>query len=325
MSLQELLDRPIAFQRAFVSLGIGITGALMLSQAVYWSNRTDDVDGWFYKTMEEWESETGMTRSEQESARKKLVKCGVLQEMKKGVPCRLYYRVQLEVIAATLDAGSPQTSKRKPRKPVCRIPANKAAGNQQAGLRDSCEQASGNPANITENTTEITAETSSEITAEILQDASAAPPQPANLVMVAGRGPRCPIPADMPGPKDQSCKTFKAWANYAMAYRKRYQAWPVWNAKVGGQLGQLIDRLGIDVAHHVAAYFVGINDSGLIRGCHGIGDLLVKAEAYHTQWATNRQMNNRTARQIEDTQANISAAEQAIEALRAKRASGDAE
>lgn len=325
MKLIDVLDRPIAFQRAFVSLGAGITGALMLSQAVYWSKRTDVEGGWFYKTMEEWEAETGLTRSEQEGARKKLVKAGVLEEQRKGVPCRLFFRVCLDVLAANLGAEKPKTSKRKSRNPVCGKPANKDAQNQQSGMQDSCKQASGNPANITENTTEITAETSSETTAEILQDAPAAPQQPANLARVADSGPRCPIPSDMPGPKDQSCKTFKAWANYAMAYRKRYQAWPVWNAKVGGQLGQLIDRLGIDVAHHVAAYFVSINDSGLIRGCHGIGDLLAKAEAYHTQWATNRQMNSRTARQIEDTQANVSAAEQAIEALRAKRAFSDAE
>ncbi|WP_095067891.1 phage replication protein [Pseudomonas sp. Irchel 3A18] len=158
-------------------------------------------------------------------------------------------------------------------------------------------------------------------TSQSLQDASAAPQQPANLVLVADSGPRCPIPADMPGPKDQSCKTFKAWANYAMAYRKRYQAWPVWNAKVGGQLGQLIDRLGIDVAHHVAAYFVSINDSGLIRGCHGIGDLLAKAEAYHTQWATNRQMTATTAQQMERKQANLSAGMEAADRIR-QRAGG---
>ncbi|MBX8534559.1 helix-turn-helix domain-containing protein [Pseudomonas cichorii] len=143
------------------------------------------------------------------------------------------------------------------------------------------------------------------------------------VVPFAAQQPRCEIPADMPGPKDRSCKTFKAWANYAMAYRKRYQAWPVWNAKVGGQLGQLIDRLGIDVAHHVAAYFVGINDSGLIRGCHGIGDLLVKAEAYHTQWATNRQMTATTAQQIERKQANLSAGQEAADRIR-QRAGGQA-
>lgn len=131
------------------------------------------------------------------------------------------------------------------------------------------------------------------------------------VVLFTAQQPRCEIPADMPGPKDQTCKTFKAWANYAMAYRKRYNAWPVWNAKVAGQVGQLIDRLGTDVAHHVAAYFLTIDDSRLINGCHGIGDLLAKAEAYHTQWATNRRMNSTTAQQIERKQANLTAGQDA--------------
>lgn len=136
------------------------------------------------------------------------------------------------------------------------------------------------------------------------------------VVPFTAQQPRCEIPADMPGPKDQSCKTFKAWANYAMAYRKRYHAWPVWNAKAGGQVGQLISRLGIDVAHHVAAYFLTVNDARLINGCHNLGDLLAKAEAYHTQWVTNRQMNATTARQLEQTQANMNAAQEAADAIR---------
>ncbi|MCE1084997.1 helix-turn-helix domain-containing protein [Pseudomonas asiatica] len=136
------------------------------------------------------------------------------------------------------------------------------------------------------------------------------------VVPFTAQQPRCEIPADMPGPKDQSCKTFKAWANYAMAYRKRYHAWPVWNAKAGGQIGQLISRLGIEVAHHVAAYFLTINDARLINGCHNLGDLLAKAEAYHTQWVTNRQMNATTARQQEQTQANMNAAQEAADAIR---------
>ncbi|WP_060482741.1 hypothetical protein [Pseudomonas sp. NBRC 111119] len=157
------------------------------------------------------------------------------------------------------------------------------------------------------------------------QGAPAAPSQPAMLALVPATVPRCEIPEDMPGPKDQSCKTFKAWANYAMAYRSRHGAWPVWNAKAGGQIGQLVDRLGVDVAHHVAAYFVRINDSKLVNRMHSLGDLLQNAEAYHTQWVTNRQMTGTTARQIEQTQANFSAAEQALQAQRAKRAASHAE
>lgn len=144
-------------------------------------------------------------------------------------------------------------------------------------------------------------------------DAKAATGQ---VVPFTPQQPRCVIPEDMPGPKDQSSKTFKTWANYAMAYRKRHGAWPVWNAKVAGQVSQIIDRLGIEVAHHVSAFFVTINDAKVVTNMHSIGDLLLKAEAYHTQWATGRQMNGRTARQIEDTQANMNAAQEAARKIR---------
>lgn len=305
MTFQELLDRPIAFQRAFVTLGVGITGALMLSQAIYWSNRTDDQDGWFYKTMEEWEAETGMTRSEQESARKKLVKVGALQEMKKGVPCRLFYRVNIEAIRANLSAENPQSSLQESCKQGCGKPASKRARKAQA---------------ITETTTEITPE----ITADTLPPSSGEPAASGGLVVLDRiEVPRVEIPADMPGPKDQTCKTFKAWANYAMAYRKRYSAWPVWNAKVGGQLGQLVDRLGADVAHHVAAHYLKTSDAAVLRKCHSLNELLVNAESYHTQWVTGQRINGTTARQQERTEANLSAAEQAAQLVLARRQSGE--
>lgn len=145
------------------------------------------------------------------------------------------------------------------------------------------------------------------------------------VVAFATQQPRREIPADMPGPKDQACKTFKAWANYAMAYRKRYSCWPVWNAAAGGMLGKLVDLLGADVAHSVAAYYLTINDARLVNDCHSLNTLIAKASAYHTQWITGRQMNGTTARQIEQTQANFSNAEQALEALRARRAASHAE
>ncbi|WP_458722899.1 phage replication protein [Pseudomonas brenneri] len=160
--------------------------------------------------------------------------------------------------------------------------------------------------------------TSNQVTNQVtsnqdLPEGSDKPNQPGALVLVVDQasGPRVEIPADMPGPKDQTCKTFKAWANYAMAYRKRYQCWPVWNAAAGGMLGKLVDLLGADVAHSVAAYYLTINDARLINDYHSLKTLIAKAGAYHTQWMTGRQMNSRTARQIEDTQANLNAAQEA--------------
>ncbi|UNM17303.1 phage replication protein [Pseudomonas sp. ArH3a] len=154
-------------------------------------------------------------------------------------------------------------------------------------------------------------------TSHSLPEGSDKPTQAGVLVLVVDQpeAPRVEIPADMPGPKDQTCKTFKAWANYAMAYRKRYQCWPVWNAAAGGILGKLVDRLGIEVAHSVAAYYLTINDARIVNDCHSLNNLIAKAEAYHTQWATGRQMNSRTARQIEDTQANVNAAQEASRSI----------
>lgn len=129
--LQSLLDRPIAFHRPFVKLGVGVNGALMLSQAIYWSGRTDERDGWFYKTQVEWEEETGLTRYEQEGARRKLISLGLMEELKKGVPCKLYYRVSIENLYESLFAENQQTGLLETSELDCGKPAIWLAENQQ--------------------------------------------------------------------------------------------------------------------------------------------------------------------------------------------------
>jgi len=136
MNILPLLDRPIAFQRSFIRLDIGVTAALFLSQMTYWTNRSSD-DGWVYKTQDEWEEETGLSRYEQEGARKKLRSLGVLLEKKKCVPARLFYKVDNDVLYQLL------------------VAANKDAEKPHTGMRKTTRQVSGKPANIhTEITTE---------------------------------------------------------------------------------------------------------------------------------------------------------------------------
>ncbi len=150
MDISDLFDRPIAFQRPFVALGAGITGALLLSQAIYWSKRSDKRAGWFYKTQGEWTDETGLTRSEQETARKKLKKIGVLMEKKQGVPCKTFYKVDHEELRrnlASLFAGILQTEKED---------TSKQDGNNPA------TQAAETPQSYTETTTENTPESTTD-------------------------------------------------------------------------------------------------------------------------------------------------------------------
>lgn len=103
MNAIQILDRPIAFHRCFVGITKSVAAALMLSQAIYWTNRIkDNRDGWFWKTAEEWEEETGLTRREQEAARRTLRASGFWEEVKRGVPCRLFFRVDAKKLSAAL-------------------------------------------------------------------------------------------------------------------------------------------------------------------------------------------------------------------------------
>ena len=103
-AIARLLDRPIDFQREFVDLGAGVAGAVFLSQAVYWSKRAENTGRWFCKTQAELQEETGLTRYEQEVARRKLKALGVLIEEKRGIPCRLWFRIDFNELCNSLAA-----------------------------------------------------------------------------------------------------------------------------------------------------------------------------------------------------------------------------
>lgn len=85
--LEDIMDKPIAFHRIFKTITGSTNAALFLSQAWFWS-KTSIVtkrQGWFYKTILDWEEETGLSRREQENARKKCKELGIIEEQLKKV------------------------------------------------------------------------------------------------------------------------------------------------------------------------------------------------------------------------------------------------
>lgn len=95
----------VAFQRIFVDIAGGALPGLFLSQCWYWSQHTSDQQEWFYKTQEKWFAALGMTRTEQETARHNLRSAGILQEERRGIPARLYYRLDKKQLAAALETS----------------------------------------------------------------------------------------------------------------------------------------------------------------------------------------------------------------------------
>lgn len=105
-TLEFLLDKPIAYHRCLVPVAGSVNAAIMLSQALYWSKRTTGPNGWFWKTQEEWEEETGLTRYEQEGARKLLKKTGFWNEKLVGVPATLHFEIDYDVLDKVLSQTS---------------------------------------------------------------------------------------------------------------------------------------------------------------------------------------------------------------------------
>ncbi|WP_297391151.1 hypothetical protein [Acidiferrobacter sp.] len=130
----------------------------MLSQAIYWTNRTSNPDGWFWKTQQQWEAETGMGRREQETARARLRETPFWKEKRTGIPARMFFRVDLQQLEASLIGAGGQSSMAQSAKLDERNPPNRNGGTRQTGMAPSAILYT---ETISETSTESTAETTS--------------------------------------------------------------------------------------------------------------------------------------------------------------------
>lgn len=116
-------------------------------------------------------------------------------------------------------------------------------------------------------------------------------------------------PASADAKKQANADTWKA---YSDAFFARYETEPVRNAKVNGQIAQLVARLGAEEAPQVARFFLGHNDAFYVRKAHSIDCLLADAEKLRMEWATNRRITGAKAKQVESTQANVDSMNEAL-------------
>lgn len=94
--LALLGDKPVAFHPMLAHVLGGVKMALFVSQLLYWHDKGQSPEGWIWKTQAEFEEETGLSRREQETARKHLCALGVLEEKLSGIPARLHYRLNTD-------------------------------------------------------------------------------------------------------------------------------------------------------------------------------------------------------------------------------------
>ena len=105
--LLDVFDIPVSFHRCLVPVTGGVTSALMLSQAI-WTTQALEVSagGWFLRSQEQWTQETGLSRWEQETARRALRRAGLIEERRLGMPAKLWLRVCPEAVLRALQASA---------------------------------------------------------------------------------------------------------------------------------------------------------------------------------------------------------------------------
>jgi hypothetical protein len=99
------LSRPIAYSVNLARVTGEAKACLFLSQLVYWTRvgiQVVEHGGWIFKTRSEWTIETGLSRAEQETARKRLVAAQFIQEQRVGAPARSCFRVDLDKLGVAL-------------------------------------------------------------------------------------------------------------------------------------------------------------------------------------------------------------------------------
>lgn len=285
---------------------IGLNEAIVLQQIHYWiKKKSSGIERqgcrWVFNSLDRWHEQFPFWSADTVKRALAALKAKGLIRVEKladvGRDRTNYYTIDYKQIAL-LEAGSlPQCSSADCTNASVQI-APMDQGNLHQSIGADCTDA-----NKTQTTTKTTTKTTSPTAA-----------QPAADVVVVDAKPVAEKDTEL----QAACR--ETWKAYAEAYAARYGAAPVRNAAVNAKVKQFVQRLGRNEAPAVAAWFAqNANDAFVVRNCHSVGVLLAGAEGYRTQWATGQTMTNTRARQIDQSQANFSAADEAIALMRARR------
>ena len=136
-------EKPVAYRPSFARIARSVGAGVWLSQLCYWDGKESNGEGWIFKTVPEFEAETGMSEREQETARRRWNELGVVEISKRGLPAMPCYRIdwtRLMELSANAPARSESASQ-------VRTDCPNLSGRSQAGLvRTDC------PNTHTENT-----------------------------------------------------------------------------------------------------------------------------------------------------------------------------
>lgn len=97
------LGHVVAYYPKLNNITGSVNATIFLCQFLYWEGKQKNKQGWIYKTQAEIQEETGLSRREQETARRNLKTRGFLTEKLMTNPATLHYKLNLEAINNSWD------------------------------------------------------------------------------------------------------------------------------------------------------------------------------------------------------------------------------
>jgi hypothetical protein len=154
-----LPNRVVGYSPDLAKLVGGATTGLFLSQLLFLSDKGANPEGWVYKSEQEMSKETGLSKREQQTARRKLLSLGVIAIMRGGWKNTYHFKVIWEklyqVIAGikrpqTVATQKDERAQTVPTEPVQNVATTPAQCQQNAATRWKQTVATHNRENNTE-------------------------------------------------------------------------------------------------------------------------------------------------------------------------------
>jgi hypothetical protein len=155
-----LPNRVVGYSPDLARMVGGATTGLFLNQLLFLSDKGANTDGWVYKSEQEMGKETGLTKREQQTARRKLLALGVIVIMRGGWKNTYHFKVLWEklyqVIAGiqrpqNVSTESDQQTQTIPTEPVQNVATQPAQWQQNVSTKWKQTAATHNRENNTEN------------------------------------------------------------------------------------------------------------------------------------------------------------------------------
>jgi hypothetical protein len=118
-----LPNRVVGYSPDLARIVGGATTGLFLSQLLFLSDKGANPEGWVYKSEQEMGKETGLTKREQQTARRKLLSLGVIAIMRGGWKNTYHFKVIWEKLYQVITGSQrPQNDATQKSEPLQNVP-----------------------------------------------------------------------------------------------------------------------------------------------------------------------------------------------------------